>query len=164
MALDATIGGPSADSYVTLAESDAYHLALGRETTWVDLDADVKEPALRKATIFLNSRYTWRGARVTSTQALAWPRAGIVLDGVSVSTLALPVPLKSACCELALKALTSDLLTDTDAQYVESVTVGPITRKMSARGNGGQKRYAAVDALLRELVRGGSGVVEVVRA
>lgn len=165
MALDTTLGGVSSDSYVTLAQADTYHLSRGRETAWADLDAEQKEPALREATAYLDARYQWRGVRNTSTQALGWPRAGVLIDGYVCPTSSLPRQLTEACCELALKALTEDLFADADAQYVESVTVGPITRKMSARGNGGQKRYAAVDALLRDLAAGGrSGSISVVRA
>jgi hypothetical protein len=162
MALTATIGSSSADSYVTLAEAATYHANRGN-TAWDAADSEAQEWAARKATDYLDSHYAWRGGRVASTQALDWPRAGVTVDGYVVATTVLPAALKAACFELALKALSAELLTDADAQYVESVTVGPITRKLSARGNGGQKRYSAVDALLRDLVRGGNNSIEVVR-
>lgn len=163
MALDSTIGGAAAESYASVAEAATYH-ANRANAAWDLADTTAKEAALRKATAYLDSRYTWRGVRVTSTQALDWPRSGVVVDGYTVLTTALPAGLQRACMELALKALSADLFADVDAQYVESFTVGPITRRMSARGNGGQKRFAAVDALLRDLVRGGNGAIELVRA
>lgn len=162
MALDATIGGTSSDAYVTLAEATAYHAGLSN-AAWSAATSAAQEAAIRKATIYLDSKYMWKGDRVTSTQALTWPRSGVYFDGYLIDSDVLPASLKKASYELALKALTTDLFADVEAQPVESVTVGPITRKLSAPRNGGQKRFAAVDAMVRDLVIGGS-FVAVVRA
>lgn len=158
MALTTTPGDASADSYASLAEADAYHLARGRESAWVDLDAEEKEPALRKATTYLDAKYSWKGDRVGSTQALGWPRYGVVFDGFTLASDAIPARLRDACCELALRALTEDLFSDVSAQHVESVKVGPIERKLSAPANGSQKRYPMVDAMLRDLTVSGNSI------
>lgn len=163
MALDTTVGGASADSYASLAQAATYHANLGH-TTWDATDSEVQEQKLRLATQYLDSRYSWRGVKVASTQKRDWPRSGVVVDGYTLASDALPAVLIDACCELAFKALTVDLFADADTQYVESVTVGPISRKLSAPRNGGQKRFAVVDSLLRDLVRGGGASVELVRA
>lgn len=163
MALDTTVGGASADSYASLAQAATYHANLGH-TTWDATDSEIQEQKLRLATQYLDSRYSWRGVKVAQTQALDWPRSGVVVDGYTLASDAIPVALRNACCELAYKALTVDLFADVDTQYVESVTVGPISRKLSAPRNGGQRRFAVVDSLLRDLVRGGGASVELVRA
>nr|WP_295383548.1 DnaT-like ssDNA-binding protein [Pseudoxanthomonas sp.] len=163
MALDTTIGGAASDSYASLAEAATYHASRGN-TTWDATDSEIQEQKLRAATAHLDSRYEWRGYRVAGTQALDWPRSGVVVDGYTLDSASLPVALKRACMELAFKALTVDLFADSDAQYVESVTVGPISRKLSAPRNGGQRRFAVVDSLLRDLVRGGGASVELIRA
>lgn len=163
MALDTTVGGASADSYATLAQAADYHAKRGN-TTWDATDSEVQEHKLRLATQYLDSRYTWHGLKVASTQALDWPRSGVVVDSYTLASDAIPVALRNACCELAFKAVTADLFVDAASQYVESVTVGPISRKLSAPRNGGQKRFAVVDAMLRDLVRGGGGVIELIRA
>lgn len=62
-----------------------------------------------------------------------------------------------------MRASKGQLFEDVAAQHVESVTVGPISRKMSAPANGGQKRFAVIDALLRGLTTGG-GAIKLVRA
>lgn len=162
MTLDSTIGAATAESYVSVADATTYHANRGN-AAWAAAALTAQEQALRKATAYLDSRYTWRGTRASITQALDWPRYGVVVDGVTVIGTTIPAGLLSASYELALKALTTDLFADVEAQPVESVTVGPITRKLSAPRNGGQKRFAAVDALLRDLVIGGS-FVAVVRA
>lgn len=145
------VGLEDSESYVTVAECTAYHAKHGG-TAWDAIDD--QEAALRKATQYLDSVYQWRGYPVFSTQALKWPRLGVVVDGYELPSDELPAKLKAACCELAAKG---DLFSDVDSQHVESVKVGPIERTMSAPSNGGQKRYAAVDALVGELIAGGSG-------
>lgn len=145
------VGLEDSESYVTVAECTAYHAKHGG-TAWDAVDD--QEAALRKATQYLDSVYQWRGDRVFSTQALKWPRLNVVVDGYELPGDEIPAKLKAACCELAAKG---ELFADVSAQQVDSVKVGPIERKMSGLLNGGQVRYAAVDALVRELVRGGSG-------
>lgn len=153
-------GLADAESYVSVAECSAYHVKHGG-VAWDNLDD--KESALRKATQYLDVAYKWRGIPATSTQALRWPRYGVTVDSVTLAWDGIPPKIKEACCELASKG---DLFSDVAAQQVDSVKVGPIERKMSAPSNGGQVRYAAVDALVRDLVAGGSGsaTISLVRA
>ena len=144
-------GKTDSESSVSVADCTAYHLKHGGEA-WDSIDN--QEAALRKATQYLDSMYWWKGAPKNYAQALRWPRVGVTVDGYDLPGDALPAKLKAACCELAAKG---DLFADVDAQHVTEVTVGPISRTLSAPSNGGQKRYAAVDALVRELIAGGSG-------
>jgi hypothetical protein len=83
MALDATAGGESANSYVTVAEADAY-FAMRLNSATFD-DSDVKEEALMNACLLLE-QFDYIGIPVTDTpeedgymsappfQALKWPR------------------------------------------------------------------------------------------
>lgn len=100
-------GLPNADSYVSLADADAY-LALYGHAEWsaaTDADAQVrKEVALRRATRFVDNlcQSGWIGRRFTSTQALDWPREGIVDElGHNWPVTKLPDALRHAVCELA---------------------------------------------------------------
>ena len=49
-------------------------------------------------------------------------------------------------------------------QPVIEKTIGPITKKYAAPTNGGQKRFAAVDALIKRWVAGGGNNIPLVRA
>lgn len=162
MALIVEVGAGLTDSesYVSVAECNAYHLKHGG-IAWDAVDD--QEAALRNATQYLDSMYKWRGDPLKSDQALKWPRANVVVDGVPLLWNVIPAKVKAACCELAAKG---DLFADVAAQYVTERQVGPIKRTFSGMANGGQKRYAVVDALVRELVSGGSGAstISVVRA
>ncbi len=157
------LASPTSETYASVAEVDAYALARGY-TAWTGVDA-VKEAALRKAAGYIDTTYKFKGMRVYEHQALMWPRSGVMFDGYTLAYDAIPAMLKTACIELAIKAISGELITDNTAQYVESVQVGPIKKQMSMPGNGGQVTYTLIDSLLRELVSGGGqSSIKMVRA
>lgn len=150
-------GLPNADSYVSVADCQAYAAAHG--LAFAGEEAAL-EAALRNATLYLDGEYTYRGERATGTQALEWPRT--VVDGV-------PREVVSACCELAVRALKGPLWQDvssTTAGAAIEKTVGPITTKYAtAEGvrNDGQTRYAGVTAMLRRWLSSYGSSVKLVR-
>lgn len=135
-------GVPNADSYVSLSDATAYCAAMGH-SAWATASATDQESALRRATQYLDTRYRYAGNRITTTQALEWPRT------------IRQWPLRSirdACCELALRALDGELYTDAGDAPVTRETVGPITMEYGYSTNGGQQRYSIVDDMLRGLL------------
>lgn len=107
MALTVTPGSSSADSFVSVADCDAYCEAQGLSdwTGAADSPADVKESALRRATTFLSNAYAWKGARTNGrSQALAWPRTDVEdEEGETVDDDAIPVEIVQATCLIAAK-------------------------------------------------------------
>lgn len=151
-------GLTTAETYVSVADADAYHTAMGN-TGWTGTDA-AKEIALRRAAQYIDTRYTYRGVRVNLNQALEWPRSSYETDGRTESW---PVPnLKAACCEAALRALSDTLTADVSTDQVIEETVGPITVRYAAKS--GQTRYPVVDDLLRKYVLAGAGMLRLERA
>lgn len=145
-------GKPDADSYVSVADCEAY--AAANNLTFAGTESE-QEGRLRRATRYLDTEYQYKGQESTETQALAWPRD--VAPGV------IPKQIKDACCELACKA--GDLWADVDPRAIVSQTVGPISTTYAEPVNGGQKRFAAVDSMLRCWIDGrGLWSVPVVRA
>lgn len=126
------------DSLVSLADASAYMAKMGH--AWAG-DDSVKEVNLRQATQYILSSYSVRPE---------------FLDPVRANVAA-------ACCEAALRASSGRLFEDVAAQHVTSVKVGPIEREMSAPANGGQRRFAVIDALMRGMTQG-AGMVRLVRA
>jgi hypothetical protein len=79
IAIDATVGGANANSYLTLAAADAIVDGLVQDddvTAWASATEDQKNRALYTATQRLD-RERFLGARATNTQALQWPRDGV---------------------------------------------------------------------------------------
>ena len=149
-------GRDDAESYVTVAYADNYATAHGL-SAWTGADA-VKEAALRNATQYIDTTYNFRSAKSYQYQALEFPRQLWDWDlSPEMSRLF------AATVELAVKALTESLFADVEPSVVTRVTVGPITKVTEPRSTAGQKRFANVDALLKQLTTGLGGV-SVVRA
>ena len=102
MALDASIGGTSSDSYVTIAVADAYHATHLYSSVWTAASTDNKERSLKMATRLLDERMTWNGSKHTDEQSLRWPRGFVTdYDGYSIETTEIPVAIQNATAEFA---------------------------------------------------------------
>lgn len=100
MAIDATVGGASANSFVTLAEYQAYRVLYYGVTGSEDDLSD--ELNLMRALRHLERGYIWKGYRVTDAQAREWPRfISEYVEGFPVLSDAIPQAIKDAQCEMA---------------------------------------------------------------
>lgn len=118
-------GLSNAESYASVAEADAYCTNLGL-TAWTGVTAD-KEIALRKATTYLDATYAWVGEIYDDTQALGWPRVEAYDNEGRDLNYIVPSKIKAATIELAIKALTSELLSDTtSANFITKEKVGSL--------------------------------------
>lgn len=129
MALNAIPSDPNADSFLTLAEAEAYHTARLYNAEWTAATDATKETALKWATRLLDERYEWYGTVVTYEQALGWPRVGVWYDSRLLSHLEVPTVIKNATAEFALFLIKSDrsVVSEPSEQGLDSLTVGPIT-------------------------------------
>ena len=96
-------GDSNSESYVDESYVNAYFLKRGN-TEWDSITN--KESRIVLAMDFIENNYTYLGTKLVSTQSLSFPR---LINGETVY----PTSLKSAVCELALKANSGDLLQDT---------------------------------------------------
>lgn len=97
--IDATLKGTAANSYVTLAEANAYFETVPHDEHWTGSD-DKKNRALITATRYLDN-FEYYGTRCSTTQALKWPRKDYKVDGVKIDETYIPQPIKNATFELA---------------------------------------------------------------
>jgi hypothetical protein len=117
-AIDATLGGTSANSYVTLAAANTYFETVPNSSTWIDKTDDQKNRSLISATRWIDA-LTFYGDRCTETQALKWPRDEYKVDGIDLVCTLIPEGIKVATYELA-RAFAND----TDAITGTSGTTG----------------------------------------
>lgn len=137
-------GLANAESYLSVDDANAYHAKFGNAAWGGEIPA--LEAALRRSTQYIDSAYQFRGCKLTSTQALQWPR-----DARTMACWGLTWPvakLQQACAELAVRALSDSLYSDQPDAAVKSESVGPISVTYADAMNGGQVRYAIVDDLL----------------
>ena len=86
--------------------------------------SDDKERAVRMATRVLDANVIWNGYRNKSTQALEWPRQGIIVDEYVVESTVIPVPIQQATVELALALIRRDRTDESYAQPVQKLNLG----------------------------------------
>jgi len=111
--IDATLGGPTANSFVTLAAADAYFESVPDSTTWVAKTTDQKNRALISSTRWIDS-LSFYGDRCTETQALKWPRDNYKVDGIELACTLIPAGINTATFELArARADDTDAITGT---------------------------------------------------
>lgn len=139
-------GKETADSYASVADADAYHGARGN-AAWAALSSTVKEQLLRRATDYLGAYdAAWKGCRVSSSQALAWPRRGVDAHEFEVPSTVVPKAVTVAVCILALKASSSELAPDQERPKTREV-IGPLETEWAADAPQAV-RYVEVDRLL----------------
>jgi hypothetical protein len=106
------------NSYATTFEADAYFSDRVDNSAWVNAASQSKDQALVTATSLLDD-LSWTGSAISTTQPLAFPRAGFYFDpriGISVNLDQSTVPdrVVRATKELALHLLNNPgLLSDT---------------------------------------------------
>lgn len=161
MALDTTIGGASSDSYVTLAEWQAYWDARGIDLTQHGHDAS-HEANLRRAADVLDATYQWVGLKQYKVQARGWPRVWTpLIDGYAIDPDTIPQAIKNAQMELAylIHEGADPFATYDGAVKREKVDV----IEVEYQGGKGRPMYTGIDRILRDYVKAGAGQIAMVR-
>ena len=146
------------DSYVTLSEANSYWLDRNN-TTWSAASDAQKEKAIREATQYIDGAYTFIGYMTSTSQSLAWPRAGATVcegnfEGRTIDSDVIPAQIKAATSELALEAL-SQRLEPTTTDVISKVKVDVIEVDY-ADFTPSQKSFAFVTRLLSGLIQSSS--------
>lgn len=134
-------GLTTAEAYISVSDADMYFAARGN-TTWAGLTVTAKEQALRKGVDYMSAVYggAWTGRKLKLTQALDWPRTSVLYPTL------VPTAIARANAELAVRAVTAELLADQGAR-VKSEQVGPIAVTYADGARQGT-RYALVDGMV----------------
>jgi hypothetical protein len=174
MALDATLGGTSANSYVTVAEADDYFSTSFGRTSWSSTISDNKEIVLIESTRLLDLLVSWKGYVKSDTQALRWPRTYVPnidgpYNGVDtviesyISDSIVPKDVKNAVFELAYSLLSNGGFQSSENE-LSKVQVGPVSIDFSetVKSNGLPKIVRDMIARWGEYTVGSSNSVHTV--
>jgi hypothetical protein len=139
--LDATTGGTSSNSYLDADEAADYFAERLHSSAWTAASAGDKDAALIQATRVIDARVCFAGMATTATQALRWPRSGLVsMNGYPLGDDVIPDQLKDAVCELALTLLDGDVTIESEIVTqgitkvkADTVEVGFDTAKATTR-------------------------------
>jgi hypothetical protein len=157
MALDATLKGASANSYVTQAEASTYFGGRLDASAWTAASSAEKDAALMMATMRLESE-NYRGWKLSFTQRLSWPRFGTTdRDGFLYSQDAIPVVIQQATFEYALVLLREPTrLDDSGLEAFVNVQLGNLN--VTPRVLASTRLPALVRQLLAPVLQGGGGM------
>jgi len=170
LTIDATVGGASSNSFVTLAESETYMEGRLNVSLWTAATDANKNIALVEATRDLDVK-EYPGNRVSATQSLSWPRDwAIDPDDPNLDyfdTTEVPTRIKNATCELAMqyiKAGTTDLAALDSATNIKRKKVDVLETEYFASTSTpqGLGRYPRVIAYIRPLLAASGVTTETV--
>lgn len=161
MALDATVGGSTSNSYQTRDAASEYFARRLRTSAWDDATDSDQDLALMTAAARLDQE-EFVGYRATDEQAMKFPRTCTYNeDGRYYASDAIPQVLKDAQCELALLLLETDALKQSRLSNFDSLEIGPLKLKPKQPQSSGALP-AQVLRLLRHLLSS-PGTVRIVR-
>ena len=164
-------GLATAESYSSVAEYKTYADNFG--VSYAAFTDTQLEQFLRQATRYMGQMYRmrWKGYRVTSTQSLDWPRAGVstvesssyIYGRYVVATDIVPADIKNANNILAQKASAGvDLFAD-GTQRVKREKIGPIESEYE-QGSLQRIQYDSVLALISPYLGSvGNGSIQLVK-
>ena len=93
--INATLQSATANSFVTLAEANAYFETTPSSTQWDNKQDDKKNRALISATRWIDT-LNFYGDRCDTNQALSWPRNNYHVDRVELTCSEIPNDIKFA--------------------------------------------------------------------
>lgn len=127
MALDATVGGAAANSYVLQAAATSYFADRLDAASWTGAITGDKDSSLIMATLRLDTE-SYVGVPVFATQRLKWPRLGVFdEDGRMISSSSIPQVIQQATFEYALALLKEPtLLGDSGLEGFINVKLGSL--------------------------------------
>lgn len=110
LVIDSTAGGADANSYISLADAEAYFEGRLHSSAWDDATEADQNAALVMATRMIDQTFAYQGYRTTTTQALGWPRTNAVdCSGETIDSTVNPQSIQDATCEQSLALLGFDL-------------------------------------------------------
>jgi hypothetical protein len=151
-----------ANAYCTTSFVDSYAAERNLASVWSTLSGSQKEYAIIKATDFIEMQFSaqFKGVKeFLGSSYLSFPRLYISETGI-------PLNLKKACAEYALRACVNPLISDPVSNTTgvalkrEKKKIGPIETETEFQGSVVKdfRRYPSADLLLKSLLVYSAGV------
>ena len=165
MAIVTTIGGTTTNSYITVAEYEAFwterNVTIGGSTS-------SKESELVKSADYINRAYDFVGERQFRYQGMAWPRlTGIVLvKDWPIDPDTVPQDIKDAQAELAYlinQGATPFATVEGGAKVREKNKAGPVETDVEYTNFRETPRFVAIEGLVSPYTVYGGAQIKVIR-
>lgn len=142
-------GLPSAEVYVALADFKAW--AAKRLYDITPYSDPTIEAKMLDATLWIDTKYRYGGSKLKATQALEFPRQGLV-DWSGNAVTGVPNNVKAASNDLTWKSFTTPLYTDAARDgAIQQEVVGPLSVTYFD-GASSQTTFTAAEQLLKPYV------------
>ena len=128
MTVETGSASSTANSYCSLDNADTYHEKRLHKSDWTSASDDNKEIALMWATRLLDEQVDWYGSKHTTSQALRWPRSGVLMiDGDEfITSTEIPEWLYEATAEYARHLIIQDRQHDPDTAGFKRIKAGSL--------------------------------------
>lgn len=102
------------NSFIDIASAAIYYSGRLYSEAWESInEEDLKARALIWGSSLISKSFRWKGQRKSQAQILAFPRYGVVdSDGYTLDYNTVPILIKDATCELALRLVQSNPASD----------------------------------------------------
>lgn len=152
----------NANSYVSLADARTYAAARGVTLPAVDLDCEIL--AIKAMDYIEAQRDKYKGNRVASTQALQWPRTGVVIDTFDITETSIPRELINAQVQTMIELFSGRevMPTSADSRVKIREKIGPIEDEWAEYGSM-TPSFPKIDSLLLPLFKLGAFGLTTVR-
>ena len=152
-------GLTDANSYASVEFADDYFSARG-VSEWDDLETEVKEQSLIKATDFIDNVYQWYGKKEFDNQALRFPRVSI-RDYEGAEIKGIPLCLKQAVCDAAVLVSSGTELFETASENGDVVSENITSLAFTYANNGSRSTtsttlYDSINTKLRGMFKDAS--------
>jgi len=151
-------GVTGANSYISVTDARAYAAARGLTLPAADGDVEV---LLTKGLDYIEAlRGDFQGVKVLSTQALQWPRYGVIVDGYDVESDEIPEEIPRAQAQLACDCYArtdAALMVNSEGKEVlrERVEGAVEVQYAPTTGSNPQPKFEAAEVLLAPLLNSG---------
>lgn len=164
MSFVSTVSGTTSNSYISVAQADAYFAYRYDNSLWPTSTKD-KERLLVTATRRIDQE-VFTALKSITTQSLQWPRSPVFdRDGNSISNTTIPQNIINAVCEYAYFLLQSGSRTISDLSLHDLENLESYSASLDGVGSesytlkkGGVKANKLPQTVIDELVALGSGV------
>lgn len=158
LTVETGVGLADAESYASVAEFKAYAAKVGYDYTTPTYTDTQIEQALRRATVWLDAKYRdqFQGTWTVSTQALEWPRSGVLYRNTAIEAYSVPTLLKNALCEAAWRELTlpDGLSPDQAGDQIKRDKVGDVETEFRVGAVNARPWVPVLDDILSGLLKG----------
>lgn len=156
---------PTANTYVDLDYVDTYFEERDAPEIWFCQTDDKREAAIRYASLYLETKYKFKGCLQEGSQPLSFPRTsfydeeGRLRCGEGV----IPLEVKQAVSELALRHCKEDLFKDLNSQEARILSEKVGDRSVNLKSSQTNNNFKVVTRLLEPYIKSSTNVLRIYR-